>query len=229
MDTQLNSTALLLFVRTEQEEARCKPLAGSRKASAALFRQFNRHMLQQVRRTGLPLFIVQGDQQIGTTFGERLANAYQSVFDLGYDRVIAIGNDCPELNTQLLLEAANQLERHPMVLGPTDDGGAYLIGFQRAAFQIEAFVKLPWQTDTVYEALLTSAEGTIAVLDPSFDIDQHQTLRRQLWRIPVVLRRLISRLLGPVGAALFKENHSLPSVSYQLPVGLRAPPVLTFQ
>lgn len=226
MVTQLNSTALLLFVRNEQEEARCKPLASSRQTSTALFRQFNRHALQQARRTGLPLFTIQGDQQIGATFGERLANAYQTVFDLGYERVIAIGNDCLELNTHLLLEAAHQLEHHPMVLGPTDDGGAYLIGLQRAAFYSATFANLPWQTDTVYEALLTLAEGTIAVLSASFDIDQWQTLQRQFWRLPTVWRRVLNRLLGRTGTALFKENSNVPSVAWQLAVGLRAPPFL---
>lgn len=224
MSTQLQSTALLLFLRNEQDEARYKPLAGSQKASAALFRRLNRYAIQQARRTGLPLFIIQGDQQEGATFGERLANAYQSVFELGYERVIAIGNDCPELNTGLLLQAAGALEQHGLVLGPTQDGGAYLIGLQRTAFDRAAFANLPWQTDTVYEALEALADDAVAVLSPSFDVDRPESLRRQLWRLPVALRRVLSRLIGQEREILFQLSWSPFHLVLLRPLGLRAPP-----
>jgi len=228
MSTQLQSTALLLFLRSEQDEARYKPLAGDQKASVALFRRFNRYAIQQARRTGLPLFVIQGNQQVGATFGERLANAYQSVFDLGYEQVIAIGNDCPELTTALLLEAAAALEQHAMVLGPARDGGAYLIGLQRSAFNLAAFANLPWQTDTVYEALQALANDAVAVLSTSFDIDRHQTLSRQLWRVPIALRRVLSRLMGQRRGNVFQ----LPGMRFRAvflhSIGLRAPPLPAF-
>ncbi|MEQ8704762.1 MAG: DUF2064 domain-containing protein [Phaeodactylibacter sp.] len=228
MSTEQQSTALLLFLRNEQDEARCKPLAGSRKASAALFQRLNRYTLKQARRTGLPFFIIQGDQQVGATFGERFANAYQSVFDLGYERVIAIGNDCPELNTGLLLQAVHQLERRTMVLGPTRDGGAYLIGLQRTAFDRAAFANLPWQTDTVYVALQALADHPIAVLSTSFDIDKTQTLRRQFWRVPAALRRVLSRLMGQEIAAVFQLHWTAFRSAFLRSIGLRAPPSRAF-
>lgn len=228
MSTQLQSTALLLFLRSEQDEARYKPLAGSPKASAALFRRFNRYAIQQARRTGLPLFVIQGDQQVGVTFGERLANAYQFVFDLGYERVIAIGNDCPELNTGMLLEAAGTLEHHGLVLGPTQDGGAYLIGMKRSAFDRAAFANLPWQTNAVYEALQALFDDAVAVLSTSFDVDRPETLRRQLWRLPVALRRVLSCLMGQGSGAVFKSHWSPFHLILLRSVGLRAPPFAAF-
>jgi glycosyltransferase A (GT-A) superfamily protein (DUF2064 family) len=224
MSTQQQSTALLLFLRNEQDEARCKPLAGSQKASAALFRRFNRYAIQQARRTGLPLFVIQGDQQVGANFGERLANAYQSVFELGYERVIAIGNDCPELNAGMLLQAAGKLEQHGLVLGPTQDGGAYLIGLQRSAFDRAAFANLPWQTDTVYEALEALADDAVAVLSTSFDVDRPETLRRQLWRLPVALRRVLSCLIGQGRGAVFQSHWRPFHLVLLRSLGLRAPP-----
>lgn len=224
MSTQLHSTALLLFLRNEQDEARYKPLAGSQKGSAALFRQFNRYAIKQARRTGLPLFVIQGDQQVGATFGERLANAYQSVFELGYERVIAIGNDCPELSTGLLLQAAGALAQHGLVLGPTQDGGAYLIGLQRSDFDHAAFANLPWQTDTVYEALQALAGGGVAVLSTSFDIDRPGTLSRQFWRLPLVLRRALSRLMGQESGAVFQVQWRPFHLTLLRSLGLRAPP-----
>ncbi len=228
MSTQLQSTALLLFLRNEQDEARCKPLAGSQQASAALFRRFNRYAIQQARRTGLPLFVIQGDQQVGSTFGERLANAYQSVFELGYERVIAIGNDCPELNTGLLLQAAGALEEHGLVLGPTQDGGAYLIGLQRSTFDPVAFANLPWQTDTVYEALQTLAHEAVAVLSTSYDVDHSETLRRQLWRLPVALRRVLRCLTGQGSGAVFQLQWRPFHLVILRSLGLRAPPFAAF-
>jgi uncharacterized protein len=228
MSTQLQSTALLLFLRNEQDEARCKPLAGGQKASVALFRRFNHHAIQQARRTRLPLFVIQGGQQVGATFGERLANAYQSVFDLGYERVIAIGNDCPELDTALLLKAAAALEQHAMVLGPARDGGAYLIGLQRSAFNRAAFANLPWQTDTVYEALQALANDEVAVLSTSFDVDRPQTLGWQLWRVPIALRRVLSRLMGQRRGNVFQLPGMRLRAVFVHSIGLRAPPLPAF-
>ncbi|MCI4650254.1 DUF2064 domain-containing protein [Phaeodactylibacter sp.] len=224
MSTQLHSTALLLFLRNEQDEARCKPLAGSQKASTALFRRFNRYAIKQARRTGLPLFVIQGDQQVGGTFGERLSNAYQAVFDLGYERVIAIGNDCPELNTGVLLQAAGTLEDHGLVLGPTQDGGAYLIGLQRSAFDPTAFANLPWQTDTVYEALQALAGDAVAVLSTSFDVDHPGTLSRQFWRLPITLRRVLSCLIGQVHGTVFQFHWHPFHLIFLRSLVLRAPP-----
>ena len=107
MDAPTQNTALLLFLRSESEEALAKPLArGGRRVNKAVFQKLNHHAQRQARKSGLPLLTVKGRQQSGHTFGERLANAFEYAFAQGYGRIIAIGNDCLALDADRLREAA---------------------------------------------------------------------------------------------------------------------------
>ncbi|NRA49734.1 MAG: DUF2064 domain-containing protein [Phaeodactylibacter sp.] len=224
MNVNTHSTALLFFVRDEREEARLKPLGNDTGISTVVIRKLNEHIHREATLTGLPFFTIKGNEQVGQTFGERLSNAYQSVFDKGFERVIAIGNDCPELNASLMLQAAKQLEGQSVVLGPTEDGGAYLIGVQRAAFRKEQFSKLPWQTAKVYSSLLNWAGGEVAVLNASFDIDGKEALRAKLARLPFLLRRLITALIRQSNTPHLVRRSIWIATGVHRLVGLRAPP-----
>ena len=85
--------------------------------------------------------------QNGPTLGDRLQNAFSNAFREGAQRVIAIGTDCPELDSALLASAFQELERHDVVLGPAADGGYYLVGL-RADYP-ELFRDISWGTEHV--------------------------------------------------------------------------------
>jgi hypothetical protein len=59
---------------------------------------FYEHARQAATDSDFPVLEVNGPQQRGDTFGARLANAFADAFAAGYDRVIAVGNDCPTLH-----------------------------------------------------------------------------------------------------------------------------------
>ncbi len=80
--------------------------------------------------------------QKGNDLGQRMANALQS--GLGeYQSVVLAGSDCPALTSNVLSEAAESLcGRSPVVLGPAQDGGYYLIGCNRVVPDV--FSRITW-------------------------------------------------------------------------------------
>lgn len=145
MQETRSNTVILAFVRSPQEEARCKPLL--QQASYArrlrLARLLNERACKVARQTGLPLLVIDSKQQQGQGFGQRFANALQQAFDQGYERVIALGNDCLQLAPEHLLQAEKGLQMAPIVLGPATDGGIYLLGLHRHAFDPISLIDRP--------------------------------------------------------------------------------------
>ncbi|CAN5307391.1 hypothetical protein BH23BAC2_BH23BAC2_03030 [soil metagenome] len=168
----IKNTAVLLFANSSAEEQLQKTIPNS----IALFDVLNRKTLETVRRSGLPYFHFTEKEQQGLTFGERFTNAIQHVFDEGYENIITIGNDTPQLKENHLLRSAALLNQKKLVLGPSQDGGFYLMGIRRSHFEPASFLKLPWQTSGLLAALsrlLTKkADVEIHQLKPLKDIDR---------------------------------------------------------
>lgn len=141
LETTQHTTAILVFANSANAELVQKPFAKDER----LFEEFTEQTIAKVQKSGLPYFLSTEKEQVGTTFGERLAQAIQQVYERGYTNVIAIGNDSPQLRTVHLLKAYKQLQLNKTVLGPTFDGGFYLLGLHRSNFRSELFKKLPWQ------------------------------------------------------------------------------------
>ncbi|MFW6331738.1 MAG: TIGR04282 family arsenosugar biosynthesis glycosyltransferase, partial [Thermodesulfobacteriota bacterium] len=83
--------------------------------------------------------------------GERMADAFRNCFSRGFDRAVLIGTDIPDLPPAFLREAFSRLKEHPVVLGPAEDGGYYLIGFRSDSFIPEVFKEISWSTPSVLE------------------------------------------------------------------------------
>lgn len=120
--------------------------------------------------------------QCGKDLGARMRNALADAFRLGFDRAVIIGMDLPTLPTDYIREAFRQLKKSPkgpsLVLGPSADGGYYLIGCTPPVPPI--FDKIAWGTDRVLtETLARIADNKLtAVLLPFwYDIDTLQALR----------------------------------------------------
>jgi len=170
-----HNVAILLFSRTAGEEALHKSFSTRRRA---VNRRIAGHLISHAesvaRQSGLPVVHVSSARQRGDTFGERLVSAFRLVFAEGYDKVLAIGNDCPYLTPGLLQAAADRLQTQEVVLGPARDGGAYLIGLSAEGFRGDDFGQLAWQTPACYASLLAycHAHGLpCAQLPPHHDLD----------------------------------------------------------
>jgi len=109
----------------------------------------------QVSEFSSPYF--KTELQSGSDLGERMSRAFEFLFAKGYERVVIIGTDCPELSSNLLKDAFRALDQSDLVFGPAEDGGYYLMGMNQ--FYPDLFVSIPWSTDQVLELSLDRAEA----------------------------------------------------------------------
>jgi uncharacterized protein len=118
-----------------------------------------------------------------TQKGEGLAAGLTSVFAhfaaLGQQRVVAFNSDSPHLPASILASAFEALTEHDVVVGPTQDGGYYLVGAK--ATHPALFDGNGMGTKSALEALLARARGlelSVGFTDPFYDIDVESDLTR---------------------------------------------------
>ena len=80
--------------------------------------------------------------------GQRMLDSFLQSKKLGYAQVLIVGTDCPDVRACHIDQAFAALSDHDLVLGPTDDGGYYLIGANEP--QPDLFRDIKWSTDSVY-------------------------------------------------------------------------------
>jgi uncharacterized protein len=117
--------------------------------------------------------------QKGKDLGERMKNAFLEIFSSGFTRVLLIGSDIPDLTSSTIDEAFD-LEHFDAVIGPSFDGGYYLIGFKQNTFTSAAFGNIHWGSDRVFGetmALLLGKRYAVRVLPEKRDIDRLEDLR----------------------------------------------------
>ncbi len=124
--------------------------------------------------------------------GEGLAAGLTSVFAHFVEgpqrRIIAFNSDSPHLPRSVIEEAFETLRAHDLVVGPTDDGGYYLVGAK--AFHPTLFTGDGMGTGSALERLLSRAralELSVGFEDPFYDIDVADDLIRlaaELQRAP---------------------------------------------
>jgi uncharacterized protein len=110
--------------------------------------------------------------------GERMFQSLQWAFDQGARRVVLVGTDIPGLAPEHLETAFDRLGRHDLVIGPSQDGGYWLVGMSRPE---NIFEGIAWSTATVLETTLNLARRkgmTPSLLDPLSDLDNSDDLDR---------------------------------------------------
>ncbi|AZQ59673.1 DUF2064 domain-containing protein [Maribacter sp. MJ134] len=175
--TNLNKTAILVFANSAKTEMALKPI----QQGEALFNKLTQETLRKVKRTGLPYFHISDKEQKGHTFGERFTKAIQTIFENGFENVITVGNDTPQLSTAHLLKASHALQTGKTVLGPSIDGGFYLMGIHKANFDQETFKRLPWQRFSLFNrisTLLDETDNLLFQLPLLSDIDTVEDVKR---------------------------------------------------
>lgn len=88
--------------------------------------------------------------QEGNDLGQRMLHAFDTLFQQGYQKIIIIGTDCFELSSTILLDAFTALDEKEVVIGPSEDGGYYLLGIRQ--FFPFLFEEKAWSTNTVYSS-----------------------------------------------------------------------------
>ena len=120
----------------------------------------------------------QGEGDIGI----RMRRALEDGFERGYETVVIIGSDIPHISGDILQKAFEGLEKHDLVLGPTGDGGYYLLGLHIAASgqaNPGLFNGILWGTERVLSQTLAVAEQlrlSYILLDTLDDVDYPEDL-----------------------------------------------------
>ena len=188
--TILSSTALIIFVRNPvlgQVKTRLAKDIGDERARA-IYLQLLQHTLEITRGLSFRKFIYYADEvsdydlwsvpgytkrkQNGTDLGERMLNSFKELFEQGFSRIVIIGSDCLQLQTENLQEAVALLESNAAVIGPASDGGYYLLGLTK--LYPELFLNKPWSTDQVFAKTIDDFNNqgiTYALLKELSDID----------------------------------------------------------
>ncbi|GAL66853.1 TIGR04282 family arsenosugar biosynthesis glycosyltransferase [Jejuia pallidilutea] len=115
--------------------------------------------------------------QEGTDLGIRMKNAFARGFEDGYERIVLIGSDLPDINATHIFNGLKALEKSDTVFGPAEDGGYYLIG-QSKHYNF-LFENKPWSKDNLLEKTLqelTEKAVTFSTLETLNDIDTYEDL-----------------------------------------------------
>jgi len=110
--------------------------------------------------------------QEGDDLGDRMGNAFAATFRDGYARVAVIGTDCIGMDQQVIESVFVHLDSHDFVIGPSSDGGYYLLAGKAETPWI--FEDVAWSTDAVLETTLDRIEHrgqAVFHLEERLDVD----------------------------------------------------------
>ena len=68
--------------------------------------------------------------QEGKDLGQRMQNCFYDAFELDFDKIILVGSDNPDITGQIISQGFAELDKHDIIIGPSQDGGIYLIGMK---------------------------------------------------------------------------------------------------
>jgi len=128
------------------------------------------HTQQVVQQSGVPATVFYNnhiEQQLawgkaqtalqqGHDLGQRMYNAFAQAFQGGAGQVCIIGSDCPGIAPQHITQAFQALQSHDLVLGPSQDGGYYLLGMRQPHKML--FQNIAWSTPQVRTQTLAAAQ-----------------------------------------------------------------------
>ena len=154
MMTKDQDTCILLFVKyPEKGKVKLRLSRGlNEEIVQELYRCFVQDTLTMIKKIDVPFFIcyyppdtekkfqswlgstLRFLPQQGADLGERMKNSFTDAFTKGFQKVILMGSDSPDLPEAYIKQAFTTLQTKDAALGPTVDGGYYLIGFKTTTF-----------------------------------------------------------------------------------------------
>ncbi len=178
--TKDQDTCILLFVKyPEKGKVKLRLSRGlNEEIVQELYRCFVQDTLKTIKKIDAPFFIcfhppdAQCKFQIwlgstlrflpqqGEDLGERMKNSFTDAFTKGFQKVILMGSDSPDLPEDYIKQAFTTLQTKDVVLGPTVDGGYYLIGFKSTTFTPLVFEEIHWSSPLVFQETMTKLKQT---------------------------------------------------------------------
>jgi len=118
-------------------------------------------------------------RQEGNSRGRALVGLFEYAWRLGYQRAVVLLTDCPTVPGAFVIDAFDRLLIDDIVVGPTTDGGVYLVGLSLE--RPELFLGLDWNGNGVFDALVERADafGLILGLEPHwYEVEDRPGLDR---------------------------------------------------
>jgi uncharacterized protein len=136
--------------------------------------------------------------QEGADLGARMEAAFKRLFDIGHRNIVLIGGDLPPLPLRYFAEAYAFLatSNQRVVLGPSRDGGYYLVGCNQPTPQI--FQGMRWSHSAVLaqtQDKLASLKIDYHLLPTWFDIDTPADLRYLRFACDSSLEKVLANTL----------------------------------
>jgi rSAM/selenodomain-associated transferase 1 len=187
--------ALIIFTKNlihGKVKTRLAATIGNDKA-LAVYKQLIHDTIELTNQLPVPKFLYYSDSiephdnwsnkiytkklQSGAGLGEKMKNAFTDLFELGYNKVLIIGTDCPELSHAIIISSFHNLDSHDVVIGPATDGGYYLLGMKKLCPGL--FKDISWSTDQVLQQTLRACVDSglsNLLMDELSDIDNEEDL-----------------------------------------------------
>lgn len=184
----IQKIALLVFIRDVQDEVKHKPIFKNNSSrNHQLYTYLNHRIISVADNSGYDTFIISTKDQEGEVFAQRFKNAFKSIFEKGYDAVISVGNDVPQVNTKTIRNVVNAFSNHDVVVGETSSKGAYTIGLTKYAFSKCDFDEVDWSSNNVVKSIEKRAihQGSTyyQLEEIYFEITTHDDLRELLSQV----------------------------------------------
>ena len=146
---------------------------------------------------GEPRVLFQGDGD----WTERQRDLFRGAAGRGEERTVLVASDSPQLDVGVVEEAFRALEEHEIVVGPTHDGGYYLIGMRGWH---DVLHNIPMSTNTVLDDIAARARASglsVGWVETTFDVDEVEDLDH--------LRGLVTRRADLAATRAALEEHGL--------------------
>jgi len=112
--------------------------------------------------------------QNGNGIGNRMENAFKEGFNKGYDQIVLIGSDLPDITDEIIISGFEALRHSEIVFGPAQDGGYYLVGMKNLSPKL--FINKPWSQPNLLKETLSEINN-FSLLKVLNDIDTIDDLR----------------------------------------------------
>lgn len=113
--------------------------------------------------------------------GERISAYFNLAFEHQFKKVLLVGSDSPTIPSEIIKKAFEELDHFDCVIGPSHDGGYYLIGLTN--FQPEIFESIQWSSELVFQQTMERAAAlklSVSTLATWYDVDTIEDLKRVL-------------------------------------------------
>jgi hypothetical protein len=183
--SKIGNCAILVFAKSAVCENESKRILDSSINNMMLWSTLNNNVLKITQKSKIPFFVVNESAQTGLTFGQKISNAINNIFNEGYEKVIVIGNDCPELKTQHLHLVQDHLQKNDFVFGPDYSGGDYILGISKNKFNKLDWENFDWQTRNLHKNLISFfANETVFLLPFLNDINSSFSFKKAIYQLP---------------------------------------------